>query len=343
MLTRHKLIAAALVLLPATVLAQDWEGMPFTSHASYQSVNADGSSAYAEGFPIRTIGVVLNHTEDWLDPAPAHTPGYVPFAMGGEAELYVQAVNLDATEWDSDPDSAFDDFGGTSAWIGQNYGNLPFKGDPVFSYTDAQWTSELGRLNLFGGDGVTDPIRSGDLVEIRARGGLHYQGKMNVNEQHSNDPQKDFEIIRLVEGFGLPAPEPVALADLKDANDAFLFDPTRQSGGERYQSTLVELRDVWVNSPTDWLTDSDLAVTDGVRMLKVHLGLNSSFDGTELYGLGERFNVVGILDQAASDGTYSTDGYQLLAMNANDFTPVPEPGSLVAIALAVATFLRRRR
>jgi hypothetical protein len=38
------------------------------------------------------------------------------------------------------------------------------------------------RERLFGR--LPDPLRAGDLVEIRARGGLSYAGKMNVNEQH---------------------------------------------------------------------------------------------------------------------------------------------------------------
>ena len=99
---------------------------------------------------------------------------------------------------------------------------------------------------------------------------------------------------------------------------------------------------MWVTSPADWLADSDITVTDGVRTLNLHLGLNSSFDGTALFGVGERFNVVGILDQAASDGTYSVDGYQVLAMNAADFSAVPEPMSLTMLVLG-ATALRRRR
>jgi MYXO-CTERM domain-containing protein len=212
-----------------------------------------------------------------------------------------------------------DDFGGTACWMGQNYGNHIMHQDPLFSYTDAEWTAELGRLNLLGGDGVTDPIRAGDLVEIRVRGGLHYSGKMNVNETHNNDPAKDFEIVRLAAVFGLPEAAPLTLADLKTAADGFLFDPSRQTGGERYQSTRVDLREVWLTGAAAWTADSDITVTDGTRMFNVHLGLNPSFDGTALFAPGERFNVVGILDQAASNGVYSIDGYQLLAMNAADF------------------------
>ena len=84
-------------------------------------------------------------------------------------------------------------------------------------------------------------------------------------------------------------------------------------------------------------------MTDGVRTFSVHLGLNPSFDGTELFASGEHFDVVGVLDQKATDGVYSTDGYQLLAMNADDFTPVPEPVGLAMLALGGLGLLRRRK
>jgi len=342
MLKHVPLVVAVVLLLASAGRAQDWQAMSFTRHSTYQAVNADGTSAYSDGFPIRMVGVVLNNTEDWLDPTPAYTSTYTPFAMGGQAEFYAQAL------WQStlpvlgveyyDPT----DFGGTACWMGQNYGNLPFKGDPSFSYTDAEWTAELGRLNLYGGDGVTAPIRAGDLVEVRARGGLHYKGKMNVNEQHSTDVAKDFEIVRLLAGYGLPEPTPLTLADLKAADDTFIFDPSRQSGGERYQSTLVELRDVWVGSAANWAANSDIVVTDGMRTFNVHLGLNPSFAGPALFDVGERFNVVGILDQSSTSGTYGTDGYQLLAMNATDFSAVPEPAALAMLAVGAAALLRRR-
>ena len=326
MAKRYSFVATAIVLTASVTLAQDWNTVVYVKHSTYQAVNADGTSAYAGGFPIRMVGVVLNNTEDWLDPTPAYTASYVPFAMGGQAEFYVQSL------WEStlpllgveyyDPT----DFGGSACWMGQNYGNLPFKSDPSFSYTDAEWTAELGRLNLYGGDEVTDPIRAGDLVEIRARAGLHYKGKMNVNEQHSKDPANDFEIVRLLADYGLPTPAPLLLSDLKNPDDTFIFDSTRQTGGERYQSTLVELLDTWVASSVEWSANSDITVTDGVRTFDVHLGLNPSFDGTELFAPGEHFNVTGILDQSSTSGVYGTDGYRLLVMNAANITPVAIPG-----------------
>jgi hypothetical protein len=305
----------------------DWNSVPAITHSIYQSVNTDGRPAYGGTFPVRLRGVVLNNTEDWLDPTPAYSPGYTPNDLGGQAEFFFQAVDLDGTAWDTDPVNAFGDAGGTAVWIGQNYGNLPFKGDPIFNYTDTQWTAELARLGLFGGIGATEPLRAGDLVEVRARGGLHYAGKFNINEQHSLSADLDFDVIVLERSFGLPDATPITLDDLKLADDSFIFDPTRQAGGEFYQSTRVELCDVWIESAADWLNGTDLTVTDGTRTFNVKFGLNASFNGTELFATGEHFNVTGILNQAAGNGAYGTDGYQLLAMNAGDFiAAVPIPG-----------------
>jgi len=278
---RIVLVAGIILASVGLAGAEDWSSVPYIEHSTYQAVNPDGSSAYTGGFPIKLVGVVLNNTEDWLDPTPAYDPGYHPFQLGAQAEFYVQAVNLDGTAWDPFPDDPFDDFGGTACWMGQNYGNLPWYQDPQFSYTDAEWTAELGRLNLYGGDNVTDPIRAGDLVEIRARAGLHYRGKMNVNEQHSKDPAKDFEIVRLQAEFGLPDPTRLTLGQIKNADDSFIFDPTRRSGGERYQSSLVTIHHVRLEDTTDWGTDSDLTLLDTTgRSLSIHLGLNPSFDAT---------------------------------------------------------------
>ena len=314
-------VAAALAV-PA--VAQDWNSVGFVDHSTYQAVNADGTSAYAGGFPIRLRGVVLNDTHDWLDPTPAYDPNVHLWQMGGEAEFYVQATNLDGTAWDSDPNEAFDDFGGTASWIGQNYGNHIMHEDPYYSYTDAEWTAELGRLNLYGGDGVTDPVRAGDLVEIRARAGLNYKGKMNVNEQHSKDPNNDFEVVILQQAYGLPTPTPITLGDVKDANDADIFDANRQTGGELHQSTLVKIRNVTLQSTAGWGSDSDLTLLDAAgRTLPVHLGLDNSFDSNAAPdGL---FDVVGIMDQSDFSGT---GGYSLLVMHAGDFTAPAELGDV---------------
>lgn len=340
---RRKILIAATAALHIANLgqSQDWGTVPYVEHSGYQAVNGSGSSVYDGTFPVRFVGVVLNNTEDWLDPTAGYTATYQPFNLGGQSEFYIQAVNLDSTAWDPFPLSAFDDFGGTAVWIGQNYGNLPFLADPIDNYTDLEWAAELGRLNLYGGDGVTNPIRAGDLVEVRARGGLNFGGKMNVNEQHSKLTIKDYEIVTLVEGFGLPAATKISLSDVKDSGDDFIFDATRLTGGEHYQGSLVEIENVWITSAATWTANSSLTVTDGTRSFTVQLGRNGSFDGTELFAAGDPFNVVGIFDQNSPSDL--TGGYKLLAMSSDSFAAVPEPSASALLALGICAAWGRRR
>jgi len=329
---------ALLMIRPAAAL-----DAPFVRHRDYQAIHPDGTSAYPPGaFPVRLVGVVLNDNEDWLDPTSDFDPGFHPWQMGAQAEIYVQAVDLDAfAQWDPFPGEPFDDFGGTACWMGQNYGNHPFFHPPDpehpewnsdYSYTEAEWYAELDRLHLWRPGTPADETqlaRAGDLVVITARGGLNYKGKMNVNEMHSNEPALDFEIEILQKDFGLPQPQVLALSDLKAADDSYLFDaesPTREFGGEHYQSTLVKLTNVRFSDDFDPATDwraytanseagVNLTLVDPTgRTLPVHLGRDQSFD-TAPAPQGY-FDVVGILDQSDMAGT---GGYRLMVMHAGDF------------------------
>jgi hypothetical protein len=307
-----RVIGAALLVggLTGHALAEDWLSMPYTSHSTYQAVNANGLSAYS-GFPVRMIGVVLNNTEDWLDPTANNFFNPYSFQMGGQSELIIQATQAG-------------DFGGTFCWMGQNYGNT-YRADFAYSYTNAEWTGELGRLNLMGGNNVTDPIRAGDLVEIRARVGLEYNGKMNVNEAHDNDrPEhdmdnpaptdgsgsKDFQVVVLQRGYGLPTPTPLPLNLIKNSANVAIFDPTRATDGEHYQTTLVDLKNVRVISGT-WGINKTVTVQDASgKTLDMYLGLNSGFGTTQ--APPSYFNATGIVDQVSSTGK---DGYRLLALD----------------------------
>jgi hypothetical protein len=317
-----RLYVCALLLLAScgATLAQDWDAVAFTAHSVYQAVNADGSSAYSGAFPIRMRGVLLNNPEDWLDPTFEPDPGFGNYNMGGEWEVFVQAANLDGTAFDPDPSQPFTDFGGTACWMGQNYAGLPWVPEWM-TYSEPEWEAELERLDFAGGVPGVDPrLRAGDLIEIRARGGLAYQGKMNVNEQHSTNPESDFEIVLLEQGFGRPAPSFVTTAAFKDAGDLFIFDPTRQSGGERYQSTWVELLNVEVVDPENWATDSEVTVTDGLgRTLLLRLGRDENF--TVIGPPPGRFRVRGVLNQM---GGGDTDGYRLVVLQATDARPAAD-------------------
>ncbi len=326
-------LLVVLALSCTSVLAQDWPNEPIINHSTYQAVNDDGTSAYPyDGFPVRLRGVLLNNPEDWLD-ATFQNP---PVGPGGQWEIIVQAVDLDGTAFDPDADSTFGDFGGTAAWMGQNYAFLSGKPDTFF-YSTTEWADELARLNYAGGKpGDAPMIRAGDLIELRARGGKNFQGKMNVNEQHDISPDIDFEIVLLQQGFGRPQPAALTLDTFKDESDQYLFDPTRQTGGEHYQATWVELRNVEFVDAADWGAGIELELRDATgRTLPIQLGMNDSFD--TMPAPDGLFNVSGIVNQGGSD----TGGYYLVALDAGDFI-VPEPATLmVLVGGGVLLALRR--
>jgi hypothetical protein len=345
--------AAVFALLAGHGQAQNWEQEDYLTHREYQAVNEQGAPLYTQGWPFRMVGVVLNDTEDWLDP----TPGYHEnlndgvFDMGGQAEIFVQAVNLDGTEWDPSPQADFDDAGGTACWIGQNLGEVT--GLVSSNYTDEHWLAELDRLGLAGGPNVPagQAIRAGDLVEIRARAGLFYRGKFNVNEQHNPDEGKDFEIVRLRAGFGLPEAVELTLSDLKDADDAPLFDASAQFGPERYQATRVKLTGLTLAEDVAFASETDILVTDHIgRTFTLHTCLGEGFDDPELPVMGQTFTALGVLDQLAprvgqwpNVTTDLTDGYRLLVMNGQDIQVVPEPASLLLLPAGLTVVMRRRR
>jgi hypothetical protein len=292
--------AASVVAIPLAALAQNWNEVPIVQHSAYQAVTSGGGSAYTGGFPIRLRGVILNNPEDWLDPTPNYNEQILN--LGGEWEIFVQTA---------DPN----DFGGTACWMGQCYGNLPFIADPEFNYSDAAWLAELDRLNYPDGPGSA-PIRAGDLIEVRARGGLAFAGKMNVNEQHSLSPAKDFEIVRLQAGYGLPTPAVLTLDKLKTAADAHIFDPTRQTGGERYQAMRVTIVGVALVSGAGWGVETTLVLEDGSgRTFPIYLGRNPSFAAAA--APTGHFSVTGFINQESFSGQ---DGYELFVMHAGDFT-----------------------
>lgn len=314
---------------PIRAQAIDWPTVPLLDHETVQAVNGDGSAAFSpNGQPFRLRGIVLNNPADMLD----STPNFIPwndddpplFALGAQWQIFVQSI---------DPA----DQAGTAVFMAQNYGNFPFIADSAASYTDSEWLAEMERINPGGA------LQAGTLVEIRARAGLPFAGKYNVNEAHFNDPSADFEIVVLDLNHGLPEPVPITLADVKDSSDAFLFDPTRQSGAELFQARLVKLGGVRIADATGWESDGDVTLTDDLgHTLPLHLGLNP--DLAALAPPTGFFDVVGIFNQESFGG--GQDGYELWVMRADAFTAVPEAGGMMLAASAVlvgGVILRRRR
>ncbi len=282
-MTTKLMISVVLIgLMSATVL---WSEE--ITHSQFQAVDATGEHTYVGAEQVTLEGIVLNQPADMLDPTPDDTITTM-YDLGGQWQFFFQGEG--------------DDTAGTAVWMGQLYNNLPWV--PLDGgYTNAEWIAELTRLNAA-------QFAPGDRVRVTGYF-LSYQGKMNINEQHSNHPTQDVTIELVEAGVGLPQPEVVTLDDLKDDNDAFIFDPTRQVGGERYQSRLIKITDVNVVDPSGWGPDGELTITDGVKTLPVKLGRgNGIYAGS--YNLTEPFDIIGILDQESTD---LIGGYRLYVMN----------------------------
>lgn len=292
-------VGATAIGIAGTVVATepDWGTMPYTSHAAYQAIDANGNGTFPVSAPVRMRGVVLNRPQDMLLAEPDATA-----FMGGQWQVFLQTVDDG-------------DFGGTAMWMGQNIGKTPMGlGHPQGSYTPRAWLTELDRLDF--GDSVGHRLRPGDLVEVRARApGFFHAGKTNVNEQHVNIPEADFEVVVLDPNYGLPAPAVLTLSDVKDENDLFIFDATRQTGCERYQATLVTLTGVSFVDTSNWGPNAMLAVQDGAgRTFPVNLGLGRGFSAYP--ALTGTFDITGILNQ--EDGNQDDgfkDSYRLWVMD----------------------------
>ncbi len=299
-------IVAGLSAAPA--YSVDWGSLPYMRFSDFQAVTPDGSPAYTGGFPLRVRGVLLSDPGSIFDNSPDFVPVNWPmtaFQFGGRQQPYVQSV---------DPN----DVGGAAMFLAQSLGNHPANQDDFFSYSDQEWLTELARVNFDPNSGHA--FQAGDLVEVRARIGLHFSGKFNINEAHDNALTNDFDVILLQAGFGLPTAQTILLSDVKDADDLDIFDPTRTTGGERYQSQRVLLRAVSIVDPQNWGREQIVLVTDGVRTLPVVLGTDPDFDLLPA-PVGD-LDIIGIFDQEASPSPFGgLNGYRLIATSPADITP----------------------
>ncbi len=284
---RNALLAGLLIgsVLAGSVWAQGT--VTEVTHREFQAVNAAGELTYAATEMVTLEGIVLHNAGDMLDPTP--DDGMMEmFNVAGQWQIFFQGEG--------------DDHAGTAVWMGQMYNNLPWVA-PDGGYSNEEWIAELTRLN-------TAQFSVGDRIRVTGYF-LSYKGKNNINEQHSNDPQRDFTIELVEKGVGLPKPERVTLDDLKDDLDQFIFDPAREVGCERYQARLVKIEGVSVVDPAGWGPYGQLTITDGVKTFPVKLGRgNGIYAGS--YNLNEMFDVIGILNQ---EGTNLVDGYELYVVN----------------------------
>jgi len=133
-------------------------------------------------------------------------------------------------------------------------------------------------------------IRPGDRVRVEGYV-AQFIGKSNVNEQHSPDPARDFT-VQVIGHPGMPVP--VVVPDLLTAN---LFDPSRLTGGEYYQSRWVRINNVTLQpgSSLNWQSGQTVTVNDGTAELQMMLSAMGNFN-PDLAPSGS-FDVVGLFDQ----------------------------------------------
>ncbi len=281
--------SALCTLIALTLGALSW-GDPSVApvtHREFQAVNGSGEQTYKATQKVILEGIVLHNPADMLDPTPDDRIAE-PFNLGGQWQVFFQGEG--------------EDHGATAVYLAQLYDNLPWI-LPGGGYSNAEFTAELTRLNAAG-------FAVGDRIRVTGYF-LSYQGKMNINEQHSNQPDHDFTIEVLARGVGLPKPEVVSLDELKDGQDHFIFDPARLVGGEYYQGRLIKIEDVNVADAKGWGPEGSLTVTKGMKTFPVKLGRgNGIYPGS--FNLSQPFDVIGILDQESTD---LRSGYRLYVMN----------------------------
>jgi hypothetical protein len=257
------------------------------NHRGFQAVNGSGEQTYQATQKVTLEGIVLHNPADMLDPTPDDTITQ-PYNLGGQWQLFFQGEG--------------DDHAGTAVFLAQLYDNLPWI-MPGGGYSNAQFIAELARLNAA-------QFSVGDRIRVTGYF-LSYKGKMNINEQHNNQPDHDFAIEALERGVGLPKPEVVSLNELKDDQDRFVFDPARRVGGEYYQGRLIKIEEVNVVDTKGWGPDGTLTVTKGTKTFPIKLGRgNGIYPGS--FNLSQPFDVIGILDQESTD---LRSGYRLYVMN----------------------------
>ena len=337
-----------------------WSSLPYTPANVFNGVDASGDPTFNYTGQYRMIGVLLNTPGTLLNDTPDYTSDYEPYNLGGQWEIFFQAAP-NATG------GAAGDFGGTEAYLGQDYGNLPFIGDTSDNYTNAQWQAELTRVsydaNNPAGSANPEPLVAGDLIEVDANIGLYYAGQYNVNEAHSTSPNNQFYVHLIQANYGMPAAQVIKLSQIEapsGVNDTSYsaaegdsayeqsqsndFDPTRATGGEHYQGDWVELQDVHLVSGTldgnPWAANGYYMIEDSSGLeLPLELGNVDAFN-TMAAPTGD-FNVYGVFNQDSTD--IGTNGYLISAVDPSDFTAVPEPAMCTIMAVGSALLLMRRR
>jgi len=309
-------VAPALLLISGITIAEThWEiqAVDHNGRAIHPKAGADPTNPSNK---VVLEGIVLNNHEDMLDPT-YDAPAY----MGGQWQIFVQGEGADHA--------------GTALWMGQKYSRMG-----NVDYTQAEWSSEMARINYDG----AHQIRMGDRVRVTGFIGA-FRGKTNVNERHSTSPALDFEIEYLDSGVEnlLAIAETITLSDVKDDNNVDIFVEDRTSGAEYYQGRLVRINDVRFSSGT-WGKYEMMEITDGTgRTLPVRLGIGDEF--SQPPNLEPTFDIVGIFNQEDKTDPL-TGSYELWVAQyhgQSDFLGVPEPASFLVLITGGSALIARRR
>ena len=218
------------------------------THSNLQAVTSIGTSAWAGSLPYTMRGVLLCNPDEMLDSTPRFLPwngGANMLQLGAEWQVTIQAVEPG-------------DRGGTTCWMGQSYGNMPWLHSDDLSYSNEAWVPEILRLNF--DPSSLHPFRAGDLVEITVREAEFYGGKRNINEAHDIDPAANFDIRLVTANYGLPAPEVITLTNVMQPGGTpsnwqswpAIFDQTRATGAEHYQGMRVRLNNLTLVTTNGW-------------------------------------------------------------------------------------------
>lgn len=291
------------------------------THSNLQAITSTGASAWSGSVPFALTGVLLTDPTEMLDATPHFIPyndGAGSYQLGAEWQIVFQAVGAG-------------DRGGTACYLGQCYGNMPWNHSDDLSYANAAWTAEVLRLSF---DPETMyPFRAGDLIQVTANSCAFYGGKVNINETHQIDPAFDFTISLVTSNYGLPEPAVITLADVKRADDSYIFDQARATGGEHWQGMRVRLNNLTLLSTNGWNPTNAW----GARKCTATDGAGRTFPlRTPRYSLGPVpsgvFDALGVLNQESGSGSQGTNGYELFVQQV---IPQAEPALGIAQKFAL--------
>ncbi|MEN6407578.1 MAG: PEP-CTERM sorting domain-containing protein [Thermoguttaceae bacterium] len=195
-------------------------------------------------------------------------------------------------------------------------------------------------------------LNYGDVVTVTAYATDDRCGKCNLTDNHG--ASTIFTVTKTTDHYDTVSSETITLADLKNTDDTFQFDSSRNSGCEYYQSTLVSLKGLTLADASLWGKDQTVTVKQKINgvdyTFDLLLGSNDSLNlSADTLSLMETkgFDLTAILDQEDTSSPY-TGGYRLWLTSTENgaLTVVPEPGALaLCLAGGLATMLvwRRRR